>query len=84
MNSHYGYGKMFLYLLDWVLLGKYVFRRLGRMDNYPICSWLVAHRYQKAGKRFGRPAGAATPDDIWDLVTDPQNPYRCIRELRPL
>ena len=57
-------------------------RRLGRLDRYPICSWLVAHSYKKAGKHFGFSARAASPDDIWDFVTDSAH-YTCIRELRP-
>jgi hypothetical protein len=72
VGRSYGYGKIVLHALDWALQGAYVFRRLGRMDDYPICSWLVAHAYGKAGVNFGVPPGAATPDDIWDhLVAHP-------------
>jgi hypothetical protein len=69
VGRRYGYGKIVLHALDWALQGAYVFRRLGRMDDYPICSWLVAHAYAEAGVSFGVAAGAATPDDIWDHVT---------------
>ena len=82
-GKRYGYLKIFLHFFDWLLVGEYAFRRLGRMDRYPICSWLVAHSYKKAGKHFGVPARAANPDDIWDFVTDSAH-YSCIRELRPL
>ena len=79
----YGYLKIVLHLLDWLILGAYVFRQLGRSERYPICSWLVAHSFKKVGKHFGVPPGAATPDDIWDFVRESPH-YACIRELRPL
>jgi hypothetical protein len=69
VGRRYGYGKIVLHALDWALQGAYVFRRLGRMDDYPICSWLVAHAYAEAGVHFGVAPGAATPDDVWDHVT---------------
>jgi len=49
----YGYVKIIAHLLDWLLNGAYVFRRLTSDPRYPICSWLVAHSYSKAGKHFG-------------------------------
>jgi hypothetical protein len=69
VGRSYGYGKIVLHALDWVLQGAYVFRRLGRMDAYPICSWLVAQAYGTVGVHFGVAPGAASPDDIWDYVT---------------
>ena len=64
----YGYLKILAQLADWLLQGAYVFRRLARMDKYPICSWLAAHSFSKAGKHFGVPPGTASPDDIWDFI----------------
>lgn len=84
IGKSYGIGKILLHFLDWFLLGRNVFRRLGRIDKRPICSWLVAHSYETANKHFGVDPGAATPDDIWDFVTRDGNPYKRIRELRPL
>jgi len=81
VGKSYGYGKIALHALDWVLQGAYVFRRLGRMDEYPICSWLVAHAYAAAGVHFGVDAGAASPDDIWDYVTTHPGEFECVREL---
>src|SRR5262245_34380705 len=77
----YGYGKIVLHALDWALQGAYVFRRLGRMDDYPICSWLVAHAYAAAGVYFGVDPGAATPDDIWDYVHARTAEFRRVRSL---
>ncbi|HUF08961.1 MAG TPA: hypothetical protein VMO47_06560 [Rhodothermales bacterium] len=79
----YGYGKLIAHLLDWLLLGAYVFRRLAKMDKYPICSWLVAHSFAKAGKDFGVEPGAAGPDDIWDFVTRRKDIYELVRALAP-
>ena len=81
VGRDYGYGKIVLHALDWVLQGAYVFRRLGRMDDYPICSWLVAHAYGEAGVHFGVDPGAASPDDIWDYVTGQRGDFVRVREL---
>lgn len=80
----YGYLKILAHLLDWLLLGAYLFRRLARMDDYPICSWLVAHSFAKAGKNFGLPPGAASPDDIWDFVNKNPDKYIVIYPLAPM
>ena len=84
VGRRYGYLKIVLHLCDWLLQGAYVFRRLGRMNRYPICSWLVAHCYAKVGRNFGVKPGAASPDDIWDWVTDPNRGYACVRDLKLL
>lgn len=70
LGQQYGWLKVVAHGLDWALRGIYFFRRLPwvREDNYPICSWLVAHAYKAAGKYFDVDPGAATPDDIWDFV----------------
>ena len=83
-GRQYGYPKIVLHFLDWMLQGAYVFRRLARNNDYPICSWVVAHSYAAAGKNFNVNPGAASPDDIWDFVTNAPRKYTCIRELRPL
>ncbi len=78
----YGYLKIAGHFLDWVLQGAYVFRRLTNSDNYPICSWVVAHAFLKAGKDFGVEAGGASPDDIWDFIVE-KHPER-YDEIVPL
>lgn len=94
----YGWGKILLHLLDAKLLGdRYVFRRLGRVRSWPICSFWVAytfstvHRYTldpagspgrgRDGYHFGVPPGRATPDDIGDFVESNPEKYRCIVPL---
>jgi len=84
VGKDYSYFKILLHLLDWVLQGAYVFRRLGGINDYPICSWLVAHAYAKAGETFGGPPGAASPDDIWDFINAHPEKYRMLRPLSPL
>jgi hypothetical protein len=70
----YGGLKLPLHAGDWMLeqlLNKrdvYVFRRLAKVDRYPICSYLVAKSYSAVGRNFGVAVGAAQPDDIWDYV----------------
>ncbi len=80
----YGYLAIVAHFLDWCLQGVYFFRRLVRMDRYPICSWLVAHAFGKANKHFGIAPGMATPDDIWDFVTAHPASYQPIRPLSRL
>jgi len=80
----YGFGKIIAHLLDWLLTGAYVFRRLTSDSRYPICSWLVAHAYAAADKHFGVSPGAADPDDIWDFVNKKPGYYERIVELGSL
>jgi len=84
VGKRYGFGKVIAHFLDWLLTGAYVFRRLTQNGDYPICSWLVAHAYAKAGYDFGQPPGAADPDHIWDFVAGKPQYYACIVELGPL
>ena len=81
VGRKYGWGKVVAHFADWLLLGAYVFRRFTQGDEYPICSWLVAHAFKAVGKHFGKPAGAASPDDIWDFMTTHPDKYR---EVVPL
>ena len=80
----YGYVKIVLHFLDWLLLGAYVFRRLARMERYPICSWLVADAFKEADKSFGVSPGAASPDDIWDFIQRHPDIYEEVYPLAPL
>jgi hypothetical protein len=84
VGRRYGYLKIVAHLLDWLLLGAYLFRRLARMDDYPICSWLVAHSFAKVGKTFGVPPGAASPDDIWDFAVQETRKYKMVHPLGPM
>jgi hypothetical protein len=84
VGRSYSYFKILLHLLDWILQGAYFFRRLGGIADYPICSWVVAKPYAKAGKTFGVAPGAASPDDIWDFVTRHPHRYMMVRALGSL
>jgi hypothetical protein len=65
-GDDYGVPKAVLHLLDHFLGDRYVFRRLARDNQYPICSWVVAYAYGEARLDFGVEAKAAAPDDIMD------------------
>lgn len=84
VDRPYGYMKILAHLADWTLRGAYVFRRFTSDNDYPICSWLVAHAFKAAGKHFDVPAGAANPDDIWDFVQAHTDKYELVRDLRPI
>lgn len=81
VGDGYGYLKIVAHLIDWCLGGRYVARRVVAMDNYPICSWVVAQAYADAGLNFGVPAGAASPDDIWDFCLANPDKYEVVHEL---
>lgn len=80
----YGYPKVLAHVLDWFLLGAYVFRRMATMDKYPVCSWVVAFSFLKADKHFDVEPGAATPDDIWDFIHRNPEIYEQVYPLKPL
>jgi hypothetical protein len=86
VGERYSVPKLVAHLLDWLLLGAYLFRRLVSKGKYPICSWLVAHAFAKAGKYFDVPPGMADPDHIWDFVTKEENKdkYKEIHPLQPI
>ena len=81
LGQKYGYLKIVAHLLDWCLFGAYFFRRIARMPNYPICSWLVADAYKEVQWDFGVPMAAAEPDDIWVHIQNHPQDYECIRPL---
>jgi len=75
VGKEYGYLKIVAHLMDWSLLGAYMFRRMVPDGKYPICSWLV----------FGVEPGAGTPDDIWDFVAERKpSKYEQIHPLKLL
>jgi hypothetical protein len=63
----YGFWEIAFHVLDRLLNNSYVFRRLIKDNDYPICSWLVAYVYDRVlGYKFGTEPNAAQPDDILD------------------
>lgn len=63
----YGFWEISFHILDRLLNNSYVFRRLIKNNDYPICSWLVAFVYDRVlGYKFGVEPNAAQPDDILD------------------
>ena len=84
VGKRYGIVTVIGHLLDWLLLGAYVFRRITHSGDYPICSWLVAHAFAKAGKTFDVEPGAAQPDDIWDFIKKNPDKYQLIHPLEQI
>lgn len=76
VGRQYGAWKLIAHAADWWLTRKlgtevFGFRRLLRMDRYPICSYLVADAWAQGGVSFEVPPGSADPDHIHDYVTKP-------------
>lgn len=83
VGRDYGYLKIAAHVFDYGLSRLcerdiYFFRRIFRMDKYPICSWVVAYCYDKIGVSFGVPLEACQPDDIGDSVFAKRNEYDVI------
>lgn len=68
VGRYYGPQKILAHAIDHILFDIYLFRKLCVMDNYPICSWVVAYAYDDIGYRFGVEPKKATPDDIYDHI----------------
>lgn len=69
IGRKYGFFKIAAHFGDYFLGGKYFFRKLCKMDKYPICSWVVAHAYASIGVRFLKlDPDMVQPDDIWDYA----------------
>lgn len=82
VNKRYGYGEILAHLLDWLLLGVNLFRRLTSDDAYPICSWVVAFAFDEVRPNyFGGSAGTASPDDLWDAVERRPQDFQRVRPL---
>lgn len=86
VGRHYGYGKVAAHLGDWILTrltgrSVYAFRRLAKMDRYPMCSWLLNHSFATVGISFGE---APDPDDIWDDVKANLIGWSLVRGLAPI
>lgn len=94
VGRDYGYGKILAHfgdwgatniraaLLPWIKGDVYLFRRLARMDNYPMCAWVVDHAYASVGENFG--AKDPSPDDIWDFCNGHRDKYELIFPLGKL
>lgn len=67
----YGWSKLVLHALG---LSRFAF-----IDGLPICSWVVAAPYAKAGYTFGVDARDATPDSIHDFIVKHPNRYERIQ-----
>ena len=66
-GRRYGTIKIVAHALDRALGGRYLFRRLCCLKNYPICSWLVAYAFEPIRfGYFGQSPKAVQPDDIHD------------------
>jgi hypothetical protein len=62
----YGYGALLLQALDACTHTTWWTDRWARgLDTKPICSYLVAHAYERVGRYFGQADRSTTPADIF-------------------
>jgi hypothetical protein len=81
VGKRYGYLKIAAHTLDYALLGANVFRRLCRMENYPICSWLAARAWAEVGVAFGVEYAECSPDHVWDYVNGHPEEWEAVHPL---
>lgn len=83
----YGILKVGAHLLDGLLSklvggSPYLARRLCRLDDYPICSWVWAYAYAhvlgEAGWFKAQPPNAVSPDDMHDHVSAEGSPWALV------
>ena len=80
----YGWTKIALHVLDYPFDKTPVFRRLGRIDLLPFCSFVWARSFGEAELHFGVEDYAAQPDDMREFCRQNPDKYELIRELKPL
>ena len=73
VGKKYGYLKILGHFLDYCISRPtnkniYFFRKFCKMENYPICSWLVGYAFSKANINFGLHYTVLQPDDIGDFI----------------
>jgi len=51
-----------------------------RTWSQKICSYLVAKSFEAAGKDFGEPGYAATPDGMWDFCVEHGDKYQFVTQ----
>jgi len=79
IGRRYGYFKIIVHAMDKLLNNQYVFRRILYSDQFPICSWVVAHCYEEAGLSLGGHADELQPDDILDFLERSPDFYEVYR-----
>jgi hypothetical protein len=84
VGKTYGYLKILAHMADWAFGGRVIFRRLARVDSWPICSYVVAKSYSVVGANFGLLPEAASPDDVADFCESNPDKYEVIHPLGPL
>jgi hypothetical protein len=87
-TKRYGYWRLGMHALDALLSraggrDRYVFRRLGALDPYPICSSLVMDLVRDTAADLGLPVDRASPDDMLDTIRRGRSGWAVAREWSP-
>jgi len=81
-GNQYGVLKILAHALDRMLFDTYLFRRLAKLDRYPICSYLVARCFDEVDIWIGASPSRAQPDDIGDYIIEHPDLFETIMPLR--
>lgn len=79
VGNKYGYGKIGLHLLRRLTGSDFWLRH--QTDRWPICSYLVAKAWKRAGLDFGCDERLATPDDIHDFMLANPEKYQFVLQI---
>lgn len=84
IGKKYGYKTLAGHFADYLcskLIGRnvYYFRKIAGNNNFPICSWIVSHAYDRDGIRFlNLDPDLVQPDDIADEILNDKNNWEVV------
>ena len=83
VGNRYPYWRLIFQLIDHRIFGgAMVFRKMGMLKRWNLCSGLVSECYAAVGLNFG--VEKPSPDDIQDFIDAHPEIYQCVRPLAPL
>ena len=83
VGRRYGWWKI-LFHLGYKLTGWRKLLKPMFIDERPICSYLVARAFSKAGLNFGVAARSANPDDMMDFCRDNPDKYELVHPMQEI
>ena len=82
-GQRYGYSKLALHLM-YKLTGDRRWIELAFIDQWPICSYLLAVEMEREGYNYGVEGRTADPDVMLDFCQAHPDKYECLRPWAPV
>lgn len=84
VGEAYGYFDVAMQLFDSIIPGDpYLFRRLGSIGKWSVCSCHVITAFNYGGLSFGLAPNEGQPDDMRRFCQNNPDKYRCVAKLQP-